>query len=201
MAIGQELLDVPFADLVHDLAFAIAQGQLELDRSSIETLKFLADPANGVPIVPEIAEIIEATERTVSVEGPGGPQSVTISGARLRASGAAPVMLTLLQAGLLPTFYRFTEAQIEVKLSISVKRVEETETSGTRRPFVLGGIGVLAFGAPVNFRTANTFSYSADGASVLRATLRPVPPPPRLVPDTVTINTLTSPPTVSRTTG
>jgi hypothetical protein len=196
MAIGQELLDIPFAELVRNLAFAIAEGQLQLDRSSIETLRFLMDPRNSVPIVPEIAEIIEATERTVTVGGPEGPRNVTISGVNIRASGASPIDLTLLQAGVQPTFYQFTEAQVEVKLSISIRRVETTETSGTR-PLLFGGF--VAFAAPVNYRSANTFQYSADGASVLRATLRPVPPPPRVVPATVTINTLTSPPTVTRT--
>ena len=39
MSVGQELLDVPIADMVRDLAAAVAEGQLSLDRASIETLK------------------------------------------------------------------------------------------------------------------------------------------------------------------
>lgn len=198
MAIGQDLLDLPFAEVVRNLAFAIAEGQLELDRSSIETLKFLLE--NNVNVVPEIAEIIEPAERTVTVTGPDGLLNIPITGVNIRASGAAPITLNLLQAGLLPTFYQFTEAQIEVKLSISMKRTEETETTGAGRLGTrVGGYRALAFGSSVNYRTANTFSYSAEGASVLRATLRPVPPPPRLIPRTVTINTFTSPPTITRT--
>jgi hypothetical protein len=54
-----------------------------------------------------------------------------------------------------------------------------------------------AFVSPVNYRTANTYSYSAEGSSVLRATLRPVPPPPRLTPRIITINALNNPPTVT----
>jgi len=198
MAIGQDLLDLPFAELLRNLAFAIAEGQLELDRSSIETLKFLIE--NEVKIIPEIAEIIEPTERTVTVSGSGGPQNITVSGVNLRASGAAPITVNLLQAGLLPTFYQFTEATIEVKLSISMKRTSVTETPGAGRLGArVGAYSALAFGSSVNYRTQNTYSYTAEGASVMRATLRPVPPPPRLIPRTVTINALVNPPIVTTT--
>jgi hypothetical protein len=196
MAIGKDLLDVPFAELVRNLAFAIAEGQLELDRSSIATLEFLI--ANRVSVIPEVAEVIEPAVRTVPISGATGPQSIPVTGATVRASGAAPVEMTLLQAGLLPTFYQFTEASLEVKLSISMKETETRETTGTPLGRKLSRLGVLAFGSPVDYRTSNTYSYAAQGSSVLRATLRPVPPPPRLIPSTVTINTLTTPPTVSR---
>lgn len=192
MAIGQDLLDIPFADLVRDLASAIAEGQLALDRSSIETLKFLMADENKIPIVPEIAEILEPATRNVNVGG----SDIPITGISIRASGAAPVMMTLLQAGLMPTFYQFTEANIEVKLSITMKRTESTETSS--RPG-MAGRSVLAFGAPVNFRTANTYSYTAQGSSTLRVTMRPVPPPSRLTPRLVTINAFTTPPTMTST--
>lgn len=195
MAIGQDLLDLPFAEVVRNLAFAIAEGQLELDRSSIETLRFLLE--NEVEIIPEIAEILEPAEREVEV-GPNG-ETVTITGTSISASGAEPVTLNLLQSGILPTFYQFTEAEIEVKLSISMKRTETEESEGTRLGLRATPFGALAFGSPVNYRTANTYSYSADGASVLRATMRPVPPPPRLTPRTVTVNAFTSPPTVTAT--
>jgi hypothetical protein len=87
-----------------------------------------------------------------------------------------------------------------VKLSISIKRTEERETEPTEGGALrvpLGGYQLRAFASPVNYRTANTFSYSAEGSSVLRATIRPVPPPPRLTPRTVTINRFTTPPTVT----
>lgn len=196
MGIGQDLLDIPFAELLRNLAFAIAEGQLELDRSSIQTLQYLV--SENVNIIPEIAEIIEPAVRTVTISGAGGPEDIAVTGASVRASGAEPVTMNLLQAGLLPTFYQFTEATVEVKLSISMKRVGTRETSGAGRLGLrTGGYRTLAFGSSVNFRTSNTYSYSAQGASVLRATMKPVPPPPRLIPRTVTINTFTSPPTIT----
>lgn len=194
MSIGQDLLDVPFAEMVCNLATAVADGQLALDQASIETLKFLIDPANAVPLIPEVAEIIERTSSTVAVTTPAGPASVAVDGIRLRSQPAEPVKTTLLQAGILPTFYQFTEALIEVKLSISVKNTTATDSSGTATPVRKR----MAFGSPVNYRTKNTYSYDAQGSSTLRITMRPVPPPSRLLPDLVTINTLTTPPTVTR---
>jgi hypothetical protein len=193
MGIGKDLLDLPFAEVVRNLAFAIAEGQLELDRSSIATLQFLVD--NNVKVIPEIAEVLEPSVRTVPVTGSA---PIPVTGVTIRASGAEPVEMTLLQAGLLPTFYQFTEATIEVKLSITMKETTSNETKGTSLGLRAGRFGALAFGSPVDYRTANTYSYTAQGSSVLRATMRPVPPPPRLVPSTVTINTLVNPPTVIR---
>jgi hypothetical protein len=193
MGIGKDLLDLPFAEVVRNLAFAIAEGQLELDRSSIATLQFLVD--NNVKIIPEIAEVLEPAVRTVPVIGSA---PIPVTGVNIRASGAEPVEMSLLQAGLLPTFYQFTEATIEVKLSITMKETTTSETKGTSLGLRASRFGALAFGSPVDYRTANTYSYTAQGSSVLRATMRPVPPPPRLVPSTVTINTLVNPPTVVR---
>ena len=196
MAIGQELLDIPFADMVRNLASAVAEGQFALDQSSIETLKFLVDEKNAIELIPEIAEIIERASRTVKITTPAGDETVTVDGVALRADPGKPVKTTLLQAGILPTFYQFTEALIEVKLSITMKRTEESDIEG--RPGFLKR-RVMAFGSPVNYRTANTYSYTAQGSSLLRITMKPVPAPARLLPDIVTINTLTTPPTVLRT--
>lgn len=203
MAIGRDLLDLPFAEMVRNLAFAIADGQLALDRTSIETLRALV--GTNVDIIPEIAEIVEPMEYDVPIslpdpDNPGATieDTIRITGARVRASGVEPVTMNLLQAGLLPTFYQFTEATIEVKLSITMREVRTTETEGertTRPGFLVFGLS-KAYSSTVDYRTSNTYSYQASGASVLRVNMRPVPPPSALVPRTVTINTMTTPPTV-----
>jgi hypothetical protein len=192
MAIGQELLDVPFAEMVRNLAFAIAEGQLALDRSAIETLQYLID--NKIDVVPEITEVIEPVTNQVPV----GENTIPVTGAKVTATPSPAVSMNLLQAGLQPTFYQFTEAQLEVKISISVKRTEESQSSpqGANVP-LKNVLATRAFVSPVNFRTANTYSYTAEGSSVLRATLRPVPAPPRLTPRLVTVNALVNPPVVT----
>ena len=193
MAIGQELLDIPFGEMLRNLAFAIAEGQLALDKSSIATLQHLM--TTNVGLVTQVTEIIEPSVQQVQV----GSRMLPVTGATIRASGAAPVTMSLLQAGLQPTFYQFTEATLEVKLSISVKRTEESESEPNSSPsnVLVKGFKTRAFASSVNYRTSNTFSYTADGASVIRATLRPVPPPPRITPRTVTVNALVTPPIVT----
>ena len=43
MSVGQELLNVPFADMVRSLSLAIADGQLALDMNSIQVAQALAE--------------------------------------------------------------------------------------------------------------------------------------------------------------
>ena len=127
-----------------------------------------------------------------------GPTEMVLLGLTVVVSvlTVVPGRATLLQAGLLPTFYQFTEALIEVKLSVTLKETSTTETSGrpgfTKR-------SVMAFAAPVNFRNASTYSHTAEGSSLLRVTMKPVPAPVRLAPDVVTVNATVNPPVVTRT--
>lgn len=192
MAVGQELLDVPIADMVRDLAAAVAEGQLSLDRASIETLKFLASDANAIDLIPQVIEVIAPTSTTLIVAG----ENVAVPGVSVTQQPVAPVKTTLLQAGLLPTFYQFTEALIEIKMSVSLKQASATQTEG-RPGFAKRGI--IAFAAPVNFRSQSTYSHTAEGSSLLRVTMKPVPPPIRLAPDVVTVNATVTPPVVTRT--
>lgn len=194
MAIGQELLDIPIADMVRNLAAAVAEGQFALDQSSIATLKFLID--NKVDLIPEVSEIIQRVTRNVPLSDAEDAPTVSVDSVGVTSVPAPPVSTSLLQAGILPTFYQFTEASIEVKLSITMRQTSDAEANG--RPG-FGNRRVLAFASPVNFRSKNTFSYDATGSTTLRITMRPVPPPPRLLPDIVAVNTLTTPPTVTRT--
>ena len=192
MAVGQELLDIPIADMVRDLAAAVAEGQLSLDRASIETLKFLASEANAIDLIPQVTEVIAPTMSTVLVNG----NDVQVPGISVTQQPTTPVRTTLLQAGLLPTFYQFTEALIEVKLSITLREAGSTQTAG--RPG-FARRGAMAFAAPVNFRNASTYSHTTEGSSLLRVTMKPVPPPVRLTPDVVTVNATVTPPVVTRT--
>jgi hypothetical protein len=200
--IGQDLLDVPFAEMVRNLGLAIAEGQTALDRSSLETLKELV--ATEVEIISEVTEVLEREERTVTVDG----EEIEVTGARIDASGIAPTTRTInmLQAGLLPTFYQFTEAAIDVKLAITMREDRAAQTTSQQGASEYGatpawwGFGSSrAYASSVDYRTQNTYGYEASGASTLHATLRPVPPPSRLEPTVTTIDTLREPTLVTRT--
>jgi hypothetical protein len=192
-SIGRDLLDLPFAEMVRNLALAIAEGQTALDLNSLETLKALA--RTELDIIAEITEIIEADVREVEVGG----DTIPITGARIRASGTS-MNMNMIQAGLLPTFYQFTEAALEVRLSITMRETGESESEQqldrAGPPFLALGRS-RAFASSVDYRSSNKYNYQAAGASVLRATMRPVPAPTRVDPRFTTINTLTEPPTVT----
>ena len=195
MSVGQDLLDTPFPQMVQNLAFAIARGQLALDRSSMDTTRQLA--REKVKIIEEIHEVIEPEFRTINVsinDAAGNPinQTIVVTGARIRSDSTEPVDYTLLQAGLFPTFYQFTESIIEVKMSISQKSSSSSELEAGASLSVQGGWGPVsvAFAAHGNYKNSNTYSYSAEGSSLLRTTLKPVPPPSRLSPRIITVNTM-----------
>jgi hypothetical protein len=193
--VGRELLDVPFPQMVMNLAYAIAKGQLALDRTSLSTTRQLA--AEKVMLIQEIQEIIEPDFRTVKVDivdAAGAPKTETIvvTGARVRFDSMPPEAFTLLQAGLMPTFYQFTESIIEVKMSISSKSTSssEFEFGASLEASASWGWGSASFASHVNYKSQNTYSYSSEGSSLLRTTLKPVPPPSRLTPRVLTVNTL-----------
>ena len=183
--IGAEISEIPFGDMIAGVAKGIAEGQRQLDLSSIQTLIELSQTI--VPIIPEVSEVITPFPFEVDVSG---QPSVTVTGARVNASAAEPVAMTALQAGITPTFYQFTEATIALKLSMQIRQVDQTDTDGTRT-------GFLFFSSHVNFRTQNTYSYQVDGSASVTATLKPVPPPQRLTPATVTVNALGKQPVVT----
>ncbi|MDR9431782.1 MAG: hypothetical protein RI568_13930 [Natronomonas sp.] len=106
MSVGQELLDVPLPEMVAKLGAGIADAQHQLDMNSVEVAKTLAET--------EI-EVVPAITRTISADG------------SVDYSAADAIDVSLLQAGLFPTFYQFSEATIEVEMDI--KTTTETETS------------------------------------------------------------------------
>lgn len=196
MSVGQDLLNVPFPEMVQNLAFAIAKGQLALDRSSMETARFLA--REKVKIIEEISEVIEPNIYQLHYDkfddqgNSTGTGTILVTGAQVITTIPDPVDMTLLQAGLMPTFYQFTETLIEVKMAISSKTTSSSQLDVGLQVEAGANWGVahVTVTAHVNFKTSNTYSYSAEGSSLLRTTLKPVPPPARLVPRTITVNTL-----------
>jgi hypothetical protein len=179
MSIGRELLDVPFPSMVRSLAMAIADGQRALDKTSLETARTLA--REQVPLIEEITELIEPTGR-------GTVGGIPVTGATVTVTSTPEKNYSLLQAGLAPTFYQFTESIIEVKISISTKTSSSSELEAGASLGI--NYGPVSFSAHVNYKSSQTYSYSAEGSSLLRTTLKPVPPPTRLSPRVITVNTL-----------
>jgi len=106
-----------------------------------------------------------------------------------------PTRLSMLELGFTPTFYQFVDTIIEVKINISYTQefssttevesdINSTSTY-TSASFNRHGNGFSYRGSrrttvttsQVNATYSTKFNYSAEGSSLLRTKLSPVPPP------------------------
>ena len=156
--IGQELLNVPFPEMIRNMGLAIAEAQHALDMVSMRIAQFMAG-------------------RQESYDE-DGDQVITDS--RIQFGTGT---YSLLELGFTPTFYQFVDTIIEVKISISIS--SEASYQHRQSSFSLsvpGGIGLAVGGGSIRASTvsasyANKYQYSADGSSLLRTKLVPLPPP------------------------
>lgn len=113
-----------------------------------------------------------------------------------------PTRLSMMELGFTPTFYQFVDTIIEVKIAIrmtrerefsrtSSNRTQEASRAGESTRKSGGVIGKLFGGSSgsgyrsnqtvqttqVDATYSSKYSYSAEGASLLRTKLVPVPPP------------------------
>ena len=157
--IGQELLDVPFPEMIKSMGLAIAQAQFELDNTSLRLARMMAGEEYDVPD-PTDAD----PNRTKKIQA-----LVTFDGKSL----------SLMELGFTPTFYQFVDTIIEVKVSIRIA----TETSFSRTTFHASFdsyFAIFAAGASVSSVSASfatKYNYSAEGSSLLRTKIQPIPPP------------------------
>ena len=156
MSIGQELLDVPFAEMVTSLGIAIARAQFEMDRVSLQVAQVMA----GQPFEVPDADGDGTHEESLRVEFDGQ-------------------QLSMLELGFTPSFYHFVDTIIEVKISIRIS----TEVSYSRSTFsgkVDSYFALFAAGASVSSVSASfatKYNHSAEGASLIRTKIQPIPPP------------------------
>jgi len=100
--VGQELLNVPFPEMVLKLACAIAEGQYKLDMVSCQIAKFMGNKDKAPVHLPDLTD----------------PNDTE-----------AEIVTSLIGAGFQPTFYQFTDTIIEVKMAISMNRTTEKSVS------------------------------------------------------------------------
>lgn len=105
-SIGQELLNVPFGDMVMQLANAIAEGQYKMDMTSCKIAKLMGDKEQCPIEIPNFENVTDGSE-----------------------------VVSLIGAGFQPTFYQFTDTIIEVKISISMSKSMEASASASYKCF------------------------------------------------------------------
>jgi len=227
MSIGQELLNVPMGDMIRQMAFAIAEGQMKLDATSIEIaemmggLRVLRDDDGNVTfddsrvffgaewMTVREAQAFIAADKALSggdanalndllelngIEEPDASATAEEKKKYLETRIRVPMRLSMLELGFSPTFYQFVDTIIEVKIAIKISRTRETSSSSrsserTSASRSRGGglVGAILGGRRSSNETVTTsqvdasysskYSYSAEGASLLRTKLVPIPPP------------------------
>lgn len=203
MSIGADLLNVPFGDMILSMATAIAKSQRELDKASMVTLKELA--GTSFKFIENITEVLEPIPQTIRTSD---GREVLVTGVNVTTTIGPSVPMSLLQAGLTPTFYQFTESTILVKISLSMS-AEASFGINVSRDFSLDrsvatddgsgntSSGSVTYSSHVDASYSAKYSYSAEGSSQLSTTLRPVPPPQRVMPRFISVNAFFNPPQVT----
>ncbi len=82
---------------------------------------------------------------------------------------------SMLELGLLPSFYHFTEMNINVRLALSSMEGEEFGIGGG-----ISGGKPGVFGASLNASYSNKYSFSAESASEINTRIVSIPVPQRL---------------------
>ncbi|MEY2560927.1 MAG: hypothetical protein QOG51_1342 [Verrucomicrobiota bacterium] len=149
----REAPSVSFADLVRMMAEGIADAQTSLDHASASLLVELAN--TKVDIIPSVTETI-AADGSISFQ-PAKPQTVS-----------------LLDIGVHPTFYQFSQATVEVAMDIKVVENETVTGEGKRRFALFADTSSVKFERKLN--------RDVKISSKISATLMPVPMPLRLEP-------------------
>lgn len=188
--VGAELASVPFGKMIYDMASAIARSQVALDKASIQLVKVLA--STTFDYVPDVVEVLNPNPKTIHgvQDSQGNPLIVT--GVKVDTTVGDSFPLTLLQAGVNPTFYAFTNSTIEVKMSITSTQ-ESSNTFSVGVSVTASADFLFASGSVsshVNFSSANKYSYSVTGSSSMSTTLAPVPPPKNMMPRFFLVNAI-----------
>lgn len=162
MSVGTELLAVPFPEMVQRLGVGIAQAQLQLDLVSLRIARLMAGFDE------------EADEKK---EGDGNASKNYL------VKFGDGQEYSLMELGFTPTFYQFVDTVIELKMSISVQSETTSNTSSSRSSGKAGGIwtpfggGGSVSASSVSASFAAKYQYSAEGSSLMRTKLVPIPAP------------------------
>lgn len=165
MAIGQDLLNVPFPAMIRSMGLAIAEAQYELDLVSMKIARLMSGfaPENEDD---QNAASSTSTENLVQI----GPSAEADS-------------YSLLELGFTPTFYQFVDTLIEIKMSISMSQEDTRQTTIRQNSAsVSGKVGFFSasaqvYASSVSASFASKYQYSAEGSSILRTKLVTVPAP------------------------
>ena len=173
MAIGQELLNVPMGEMIRDMALAIAEAQIALDAASMRVAEMMSGKV--WQLNPDGSPMPESTSATAP-----NPRDTTISFPSFVDGERVATKMSMLELGFSPTFYQFVDTIIEVKIAIKITRDSEYKTNWSSRQETRKQIGCSENSVQTTQVDASytaKYGYTAEGSSLLRTKLVPVPAP------------------------
>lgn len=167
--IGEALSNVPIGQLIKNVALGIAEGQTAVDVESIRTAQMMSGYGPN------------------KIDG----QTMEMEDYRVafgRDADGKPELVSMMELGFTPVFYQFIDTLIEVKMAITVTRNNdnvvknkgnETSVSVNRKRYFgwFSSSSVTVRSTPVDATYASKYSYTAEGSSLVRTKMVPVPPP------------------------
>jgi len=164
MSVGQELLDVPFPEMIASMGQGIADAQNQLDMNSVEVAKVLAET--------EI-EVVPAITRTIDSEGEVTYSPRPRSTSRCCRPGCSRPSTS-------------SRAVIEVEMDIKTTTERETDIDVSAEAHA--GFGLWGGSIQTDVSHNRKFGKEVHGTSKLKTTMVPVPEPPYLFPEVETID-------------
>lgn len=187
MNLGQELLNVPMGQMIRDMAFAIADAQVELDEASMKVAEMMSGQVmptgdNGLPIDSTTHTEMTDEDNLTAAETRDTRIYFGFTVDPQAPTERIPVKVSMMELGFSPTFYQFVDTIIEVKIAIKIT-TESTYTQNTQTSFSsqrkrgLFKRNATVQTTQVDGSYSRKYTYSAEGSSLLRTKLVPVPPP------------------------
>lgn len=149
------------------------------------------DALTGTLDPDEMISLLEFVNKAVQAAHPEAESVEDLTEEQRRERVRVPVRHSMLELGFAPTFYQFVDTIIEVKIAIKITRESEygvTRTTTSSSKSSTGRFGFFGFAgrgstgsnvvtSQVDASYASKYSYSAEGASILRTKIVPVPVP------------------------
>lgn len=133
--VGAVLTNVPFGEMIKSAALAIAEAQMELDKSAVRVAEMMSgsailrDPETMLPIdvkgrMPKRTEAgvyYVSTDNSEKFE----PAMVDTRVFFGRENDGTPTRMSMLELGFTPTFYQFVDTIIELKIAVTVTKASD----------------------------------------------------------------------------
>lgn len=174
-----------------NVAFEDSRVFFGRERIPLATAANIASSSNDEELKAAVAkELDENHSANVTKTGSGDTATYALTDPNVNPTISIPTRLSMLELGFTPTFYQFVDTIIEVRISISYTEERSSEVSVKSDSKTVSRTASLSWNrglrvsrsrtvttTQVNASYANKYNYSAEGSSLLRTKLAPVPPP------------------------